>query len=121
MKGGAIMPLSSAEAQAAGRAGGLRRAALAANPQEITAAASEERWQRYVDQVRAVLPEITDEAEITRRAELLRKADMAGMSQKAAKARRMKRELARKQAEIVERQAQLADLEAELGSGDPAA
>jgi hypothetical protein len=83
------MPMSSAQAQAAGRIGGLRRAALAANPQTITKAAREGRWQKYRQQILDVLPELEgDEAEIMRRSELLFRADMTRMSMQAQEKRR---------------------------------
>lgn len=87
------MPTYPSSAQARGRIGGLTRAATAPTRQDITAAANSARWQKYVDQIHAVLPELTDPAEIRRRAELLMRADMARLSQKAAAARRLRREL----------------------------
>lgn len=79
--------------QLAGRIGGMTKAALAPDRDATTAAARAGRWQKYVDQVRAVLPELTDEAEITRRAEMLRRADMVRMSARAAKTRAELRKL----------------------------
>ncbi len=85
---------ASNPAAQAGRIGGLTRAATAPSPQAITRAARDSRWQQYVARVREAVPDLQDEAEITRRAELLRRADMVSMSMKAAKARRLKAELA---------------------------
>lgn len=76
--------------QQRGRIGGLRRAALAPTRQAITQAARDSRWQRYVDQVKAALPDLADEAEVMRRAEVLQRADMIRMSARAADARRRK-------------------------------
>ena len=91
------MTQSHATAQARGRIGGLTRAARATTPQSITAAARDARWQRYLDQV----PEfVTDPGDRARRAELLRRADMVRMSMKAAKARRLKAELAALETEL---------------------
>jgi hypothetical protein len=71
------MPLSRADAQAAGRVGGFRRAALATDPQSITQAANAENWELFRQRVREVMPEIAgDDVEVDRRAELLRKAEM---------------------------------------------
>ena len=94
------MPTSATPMQARGRLGGLTRAATAATPQEITRAARDATWQKYLDQVRAVLPEITDEKELARRAELLRRADMTRLSMKAARARKLKAELAALETEL---------------------
>jgi hypothetical protein len=85
--------LDHATAQQRGRIGGLRRAALAPDLKAITKAARDGRWARYVERVKAALPELTDEAEITRRAEMLRRADMAALSLRAARARRLRAEL----------------------------
>jgi hypothetical protein len=82
------VPINHSDAQARGAIGGLTRAALAPDRTEITRAARAARWQKYTDQVRAALPDLTDEAEITRRAELLRSADMRRLSLKASTARR---------------------------------
>jgi hypothetical protein len=95
------MPLSRADAQAAGRVGGFRRAALATDPQSITQAANAENWELFRQRVREVMPEIAgDDVEVDRRAELLRKAEMARLSQKATRARRLRRELARLEADL---------------------
>jgi hypothetical protein len=94
------MPTDRTSRQQRGRLGGLTRAALASSPQAITKAANDARWQKYLDQVRAVLPEITDEGELTRRAMLLMRADMIRLSEKAAKARRLKAELRRAEADL---------------------
>jgi hypothetical protein len=83
-------------AQTKGRIGGLTTAANAPSPQAITQAARDARFQHYVDQVAY----FTDEADRIRRAELLRKADMTRLSLKAAKARRMKAELAALEADL---------------------
>jgi hypothetical protein len=97
------MPISRTAAQARGRIGGLTRAALAPSRQGITEAARQARWQKYVDQVPAV---ITDPAERQRRAELLRQADMTRISLKASEARsraaRARREAAQAEAELAE-------------------
>jgi hypothetical protein len=76
---------------ARGRIGGLTRAALAPDRKTVTQAARDGRWQRYVDKVRAALPELEDEAEITCRAEALRRADMIRMSARAVQARQIKK------------------------------
>jgi hypothetical protein len=60
------------------------RAATAPNPAEITKAARDAQWQRFLDQVPA---EITDPAERQRRAGLLRKAHMKKLALKASAAR----------------------------------
>lgn len=80
------MPISRERAQALGRIGGLRRAALAPDMSALTEAARAGAWQRYVDQVRAALPGLTDEADISRRADMLRRADMQAMALKSASA-----------------------------------
>jgi hypothetical protein len=67
-----------------GAIGGLTRAATAATRQEITQAARDAQWQRFLDQVPAG---ITDPAERQRRAELLRKAHMKRLALKASAAR----------------------------------
>jgi hypothetical protein len=84
------MAAGSYTPQQRGRLGGLTRAATAASRQDITRAANAGRWQKYVDQVKAAVPGLTDDAEITRRAELLMKADMCRLSAKAAEARRLR-------------------------------
>lgn len=66
-----------------GAIGGLTRAATAAR-QEITQAARDKQWQKFLDQVPA---EVTDPAERQRRAELLRKAHMRRLALKASAAR----------------------------------
>lgn len=101
------MPISRADAQGAGRIGGLTRAALAPTPQAVTQAATDASWELFRTRVRDVMPELDDPAEIDRRAERLRQAEMTRLSMKAARARRLRRELAR--------------LEADLGPGAPAA
>ena len=71
--------------QQRGRIGGLTRAALAPDRKAITKGARDGRWQRYVDRVREVLPELAaDDPELIRRAEALRRADMIKMSAAAA-------------------------------------
>jgi len=93
--------LSSEAARARGRIGGLTRAALAPSPQAITAAARDARWQRYRDQVLAAMPELDPaDPDVDRRAALLQRADMARLSQRAAKARRLRAEAARIEAEL---------------------
>lgn len=79
-----------------GRIGGLTTAANARTPQAITQAARYARFQKYVDQV----VYWTDEADRIRRAELLRRADMVRMSLKAAKARKLRAELAALEADL---------------------
>lgn len=98
---------SATSSQARGRMGGLTTAALAPSPQHITRAANDANERRYIERVRAARPEITDEAELKRRAALLRKADMIRLSQKAARARKLK--------------AELREIEAELGDASGAA
>jgi cytochrome c1 len=100
------MPTPQSSPQAYGRMGGLTTAALAPSPQAITAAANAARWQRYVDQVKAVLPELTDPAELQRRAQLLMKADMVRLSEKAARARRLKAQLREAEADLAAAQAE---------------
>jgi hypothetical protein len=90
------MSQAHAAAQARGRIGGLTTAANAPTPQAITQAARDAKFQKYVNQV----VYWTDEADRIRRAELLRKADMARLSLKAAKARRLKAELAALEADL---------------------
>ena len=85
-----------ATAQTLGRAGGLTAAANAPSPQAMTQAARDAWFQRYLDKV----PYFTDEADRIRRAELLRKADMVRLSLKAAKARKLKAELAALEADL---------------------
>jgi hypothetical protein len=87
-------------AQAAGRIGGLTRAATAPTPQAITEGWRKGRFQRYIDDVKAVMPELADEADIIRRAELLRRADMVRMSAKAAEAKRLKAQLKELEADL---------------------
>ncbi len=87
------MPVSHENAQARGRIGGLRRAALAPSRQGMTQAARDAKFRKYIDEVRAARPEITDEGELIRRAELLQHADMIAMSQKASRARKLKADL----------------------------
>jgi len=84
---------------ACGRIGGLTTAAMTIDSRQLTEAARQARYQKYLDQVPA---EITDPDERTRRADLLRRADMIRMSQKAAKARKLKAEAARLEAEAAE-------------------
>jgi hypothetical protein len=67
-----------------GAIGGLTRAATAATRAEITQAARDKQWQKFLDQVPA---EITDPAERQRRAELLRRAHMKRLALKASAAR----------------------------------
>jgi hypothetical protein len=94
------MPASRQVAQARGRIGGLRGAALAPSRQGITAAARAAGWQKYVDQVKAALPDLTDEADIQRRAGMLRTADMHSLALKSAKVRRMRAELRALESEL---------------------
>jgi hypothetical protein len=94
------VPVSRSTAQLRASIGGTVRAALATDRDALTRAARDARWQKYVDQVLAVLPELTDEAEINRRAELLRTADMKRLALKSAKARREARQAARELAEL---------------------
>lgn len=95
------MPAERSTMQARGRIGGLKRAALAPDRQAITDAARAARWEKYRQQVLAILPELAgDDAEIDRRAEMLRQADMTSMSLKAARARRLKAEAGRLEAEL---------------------
>ena len=86
--------------QLASSKGGLIRAALAASPQAMTQAARDGRHEKRKQRVRDACPHITDEAEIERRAELLMRADMADMSLKAAKAKKLRAELAAVEAEL---------------------
>jgi phage tail protein X len=81
------MPRSRVSYQQAGRIGGLRTAALTLDRRAHTQPARDARLQRYIDQVRAALPGLTDEADILRRAEMLRRADMIALSHRAAAAR----------------------------------
>lgn len=82
MAGGALSP------QQRGRLGGLTRAATASARQDITRAANAGRRQKYVDKVKAAVPDLTDQAELARRADLLMRADMIRLSALASEARR---------------------------------
>src|SRR5580704_1146576 len=95
-----IMHTSRASAQAAGRIGGLTRAATAPTPQAMTQAATDASWELFRQRVRDVMPEITDPADIDRRAKLLERAEMARRSAKGQRVRRLKRELARLEADL---------------------
>ena len=94
------MTVSRQVAQERGKIGGLRNAALAPSRQGITSAARAAGWQRYVEQVKAALPGLTDQADIERRAAMLRKADMHALALKSARARRMRAELAALDSEL---------------------
>jgi hypothetical protein len=74
---------------AAGRIGGLIRAATAESPRAITKAARDGRWQKYLDAAAAIAPG-AGEADLIRRAQLLRRAEMSRLSQLGVKARRAK-------------------------------
>lgn len=88
--------------QQAGRRGGLIRAATAATRQDITRAANDANFARFVAEVKAKLPGLTDEKEIVRRAELLRQAHMVELSAKAIRARKLRAELRKLEAEMAD-------------------
>lgn len=71
--------------QAAGRIGGLTRAALGTNEEHRKQRAAEGRMKRFLDQIPA---EITDEDERMRRALLLQRAHMVRIAQTSARRRR---------------------------------
>lgn len=73
-----IDPATARDRGRVGRIGGLRRAALAPDRQAITEAARDARWQKYLNEGYAALPDLTDPNEITMRAELFRRADKLG-------------------------------------------
>jgi hypothetical protein len=105
---GPSMPSRVYTAQQAGRRGGLIRAATAPTPQAITQAANDRNWARFVELIRAKLPDLKDEAEIARRAALLRQAHMVELAAKASRARKLRAELRKLDAEIADASPQAA-------------
>jgi len=107
------MPISRETAQAAGRIGGLTRAALCPDNNAHTLPARQARFQKYTDKVRAAVPGLTDENEINRRARMLLAADMMALSRRAATARtraaQARREAAEAEAELLAASAASAD------------
>jgi hypothetical protein len=81
---------------------GLIRAATAPSPQAITQAANDKNWSRFVEEIKAKLPDLKDEAEIARRAKLLQQAHMIALSAKASPARKLRAELRKLDAEIAD-------------------
>lgn len=94
------MPLDHAEAQRAGRISALTRQALAPDPRSVTEAATRGKFEYYVEQVRACMPENDDPADVERRARLLQRADLLRMSAAGVKARKLRRKLAALEAEL---------------------
>lgn len=85
--------------QANGRIGGLTRAALCPDASAHSLPGRQAQHQKYVDQVRETLPDLTDEADIERRARQLRRADMIRLAQRANAARAQAAEARRQAAE----------------------
>jgi hypothetical protein len=96
----ATMQPASTDARMRGRMGGLKKNALAADLRETTRAANSANWQHFIDQVRAVLPELDDESEIIRRAGMLRQAHMTDLARRSAQARRLRRQAEAIEAEL---------------------
>lgn len=94
------MPISRQDAQTRARLAALTKIAKTPNRSALTAASRASQAQKFVDEVRAALPDLTDEGEIQRRADELRRAHMLRLALRSSTVRRRRRGLADEQRRI---------------------